>query len=75
MKNVSIKDFDILSEQDKTEALALLNRYEQIDKQSNCHVDFLSFVKHMWGDTFIEGRHHKIIADKFNRISQGKLKD
>jgi len=74
MKNVSIKDFDILSEQDKTEALALLNRYEQIDKQSNCHVDFLSFVKHMWGDTFIEGRHHKIIADKFNRISQGKLK-
>jgi len=74
MKNVSIKDFDILSEQDKTEAIALLNRYEQIDKQSNCHVDFLSFVKHMWGDTFIEGRHHKIIADKFNRIAQGKLK-
>ena len=27
----------------------------------------------MWPD-FIEGRHHKIIGEKFNRIAQGKLK-
>ena len=35
--------------------------------------DFLSFAKHMWPD-FIEGEHHKIIADKFNQIAQGKIK-
>ena len=68
-----LKDFDILSEQDKQEALALLNRYEQIDKQDECQNDFIKFVKHLWPE-FIEGRHHKIISDKFNRIAQGKLK-
>ena len=41
-----LKDFDILSEQDKQEALALLNRYEQIDKQDECQNDFIKFVKH-----------------------------
>ena len=35
--------------------------------------DFLSFVKHVWPE-FIEGRHHKKIAEKFNLIAQGKLK-
>ena len=74
MDNLSIKDFDILSQQDKAEAIALLNRYEQIDLQNDCRKDFLSFVKYMWGDRFVEGRHHKIIADKFNRIAKGKLK-
>ena len=74
MQNVSIKDFDILSQAEKDEAVSLLNRYEQIDKQVECHTDFLKFVKYMWGDTFIMGRHHKIIAEKFNRIATGKLK-
>jgi len=74
MQNVSIKDFDILSQAEKDEAVSLLNRYEQIDKQAECHDDFLKFVKYMWGDTFIMGRHHKIIAEKFNRIATGKLK-
>ena len=74
MSEVSLKDFDILSEQDKSEALALLDRYEQLDHQSACHTDFMEFVKYMWGDTFIEGRHHRLIADKFNKIAQGKLK-
>ena len=35
--------------------------------------DFLSFAKHMWPE-FIEGRHHKIIGDKFNQIAKGKIK-
>ena len=74
MTNLSLKDFDILSESEKTEAISLLNRYEQIENQQECHKDFMSFVKYMWGDTFISGRHHRIIADKFNRIAQGKLK-
>ena len=73
MDEYSVNDFDILSDQDKSEAIALLNRYDQIDQQEECRNDFLSFVKYMWGG-FIEGRHHKIIAEKFNRISQGKLK-
>ena len=73
MSDLSFKDFDILSEQDKAEALALINRYDQLNLQESCQGDFLSFVKHLWPD-FIEGRHHKIIADKFNKIGEGKLK-
>ena len=63
MSDLSFKDFDILSEQDKAEAIALINRYDQLNMQESCQGDFLSFVKHLWPD-FIEGRHHKIIADK-----------
>ena len=35
--------------------------------------DFLTFVKHVWPE-FIEGNHHKKIAEKFNRLANGKLK-
>ena len=73
MSELSIKDFDLLSEQEKTEALALLERYDKLEKQESCKKDFMSFVKHMWPG-FIEGRHHKIVAEKFNKIATGKLK-
>ena len=73
MSDVSFKDFDILSEQDKAEAVALLQRYDQLEKQDGCQKDFMDFIKHMWPE-FIEGRHHKIISDKFNKIADGKLK-
>jgi predicted phage terminase large subunit-like protein len=73
LSELSIKDFDILSRQDQSEALALLNRYDQLEKQDACRTDFISYVKHLWPD-FIEGRHHKIIGEKFNKIAEGKLK-
>ena len=39
MSDVSFKDFDILSEQDKAEAVALLQRYDQLEKQDGCPKD------------------------------------
>ena len=42
-------------------------------KESQIQSDFLTFVKHIWPD-FIEGSHHKIISDKFNRLQTGELK-
>ena len=73
MLSPDLKDFDILSKQDQQEALALLAKYDQIEKQEDCSKDFIKFVKSQWPD-FIEGRHHKIIGEKFNKIAQGKLK-
>ncbi len=73
MSDLSLKDFEILSEQDQNEALALLSRYDQMEKQDKCQNDFIEFVKHMWPECIL-GRHHKIIGDKFNKIAQGKLK-
>ena len=73
MSELALRDFDILSDQEKAEAVALLKRYDQIEKQEECQGDFIKFVKQMWPE-FVEGRHHKIIGEKFNRIAQGKLK-
>jgi len=42
-------------------------------KQSQVNDDFLTFVKHVWPE-FIEGKHHKKIADKFNKLASGEIK-
>ena len=41
--------------------------------KSKVHDDFLTFAKHVWPQ-FIEGKHHKIIAEKFNRLAKGEIK-
>ena len=40
--------------------------------QNRAKNDFLSFVKCMWPD-FIEGAHHRHIAEKFNKFATGEL--
>jgi hypothetical protein len=40
-----------------------------LKKKDKIKNDFISFVKHVWPD-FIEGAHHKKIAEKFNRIAK-----
>ena len=73
MSELALKDFDILSDQERSEAMALLKKYDQLEKQEECQADFISFVKSQWPE-FVEGRHHKIIGEKFNKIAEGKLK-
>ena len=53
--------------------LKLQYRLAQIEKKERAHEDFLTFVKAMWPE-FIAGNHHKIIADKLERIASGELK-
>jgi predicted phage terminase large subunit-like protein len=45
----------------------------QIERNEKCQNDFLTFVRAMWPE-FIAGRHHKIIAEKFERVARGELK-
>ena len=47
-----------------------LAKLERIEKAQN---NFLDFVKAVWPE-FIAGKHHKTIADKFERIAKGELK-
>jgi predicted phage terminase large subunit-like protein len=42
-------------------------------KKEKAQTDFLSFVKQIWPE-FIEGEHHKIIAEKFNKLASGEIK-
>ena len=46
---------------------------KQKEKQEKIKNSFMAFVKEMWPE-FIEGRHHKEIADKFDKIANGKIK-
>jgi predicted phage terminase large subunit-like protein len=43
------------------------------DKKEKCRENFMPFVKEMWS-AFIAGRHHKIMADAFERVANGSLK-
>ena len=43
------------------------------DKTERCKDHFLTFVGEMWS-AFISGRHHKIMADAFERVANGELK-
>ena len=55
------------------EFLKLAMKLNEKTKQTKVHDSFLDFVKHVWPE-FIEGKHHKKIADKFNKLAQGKIK-
>ena len=48
----------------------IIEGYE-FQKKEAAKQDFLTFVKRMWPQ-FIEGKHHKIISEKFNKIASGK---
>ena len=43
------------------------------DKIERCKENFMPFVGEMWS-SFISGRHHKIMADAFERVANGELK-
>ena len=54
----------------------LLKKLELLNKkktQEKAEQNFLDFVKSMW-PAFIEGEHHKIMADAFERVANGELK-
>ena len=55
------------------EFLKLAMKLNEKTKQSKVHDSFLDFVRHVWPE-FIEGKHHKRIADKFNKLAEGKIK-
>jgi predicted phage terminase large subunit-like protein len=52
------------------EAATLATQKRGIEKSQN---DFMTFVKRVWPE-FIEGSHHKKIAEKFNDLANGKIK-
>ena len=55
------------------EYLKIAIKLSEKEKQTKIQEDFLTFVKHVWPE-FIEGKHHKQIADKFNDLANGKIK-
>ncbi len=56
-----------------TNTLKLILKNALEEKREASQKDFLKFVKTVWPE-FIEGKHHKIYAEKLNRIANGELK-
>ena len=57
----------------KQEIIALLNELEEAKDKEQSKDNFLTFVKRMW-PAFISGRHHKTMANAFERVASGELK-
>ena len=47
-------------------------KLDEKKKEEKVNQDFLTFVKSVWPD-FVEGKHHKKIAEQFNRLAEGKI--
>ena len=52
-----------------TQTLKYILKNAVLEKQEKAQNDFMTFVKQVWPE-FVEGKHHKIYADKLNRILQ-----
>ena len=57
----------------KLRAAEMLEQIEKAKKTEAAQDTFMGFVKYMW-PAFIEGRHHKIMAEAFEKIARGELK-
>ncbi|NBW15335.1 MAG: hypothetical protein EBR82_45805 [Caulobacteraceae bacterium] len=55
------------------EVLRLLDEYKGARDREKSQNQFLHYVRRMWPG-FIAGRHHKLMADKFERIARGESK-
>ena len=53
--------------------MAQVAEYKDALDREKCQTSFMSYVKKMWPG-FIHGRHHALMAKKFEEIAEGKLK-
>ena len=65
--------FDMLPEEEKAKLLPLIQSLGEAEEREQGQTDFLSFTKSMWPG-FIYGRHHALMAKKFEDIANKKIK-
>jgi predicted phage terminase large subunit-like protein len=62
-----------LSPADQEKLLQQVQDYKDALEREKCQKSFMAYVKKMWPG-FIHGRHHAVMAKKFEEIAEGKLK-
>jgi len=68
-----LKVLPTLSPKEQQEIFNDLQTYETLLTKEKSKTNFLEFVNKMWPD-FIMGRHHKIMAEAFERVANGTNK-
>ena len=66
-------ELDTIPEDDLREMLLLEEQLKRLETRDLARESFMHYVNHVY-DGFIVGRHHKIIAEKLERIASGDLK-
>lgn len=64
---------DKIPEAEKPEILRLLRALDEAKRVEAARDEYIPFVREMWPG-FIDGRHHKIMAEAFERVANGSLK-
>jgi len=62
-----------LPEGEMKEILMLQERLSLLETQDKAKDSFMEYIRYIWPG-FIEGDHHRIIADKLTRVAKGELK-
>ena len=64
---------DFLTDEELATVAPMLERLTTLDDRVVKQKDFMAFVNHVWPQ-FIEGRHHKVYAEKLQAVADGKIK-
>jgi predicted phage terminase large subunit-like protein len=62
-----------LSEGEMKEILMLQERLSLLETQDKAKDSFMEYIRYIWPG-FIEGDHHRLIAEKLTRVAKGELK-
>jgi len=68
-----LDNLDKLSPDHARKLHRLVQKYQGLQVQKDGQEQYLKFVNTVW-PSFIEGKHHKLMADAFERVASGKLK-
>jgi predicted phage terminase large subunit-like protein len=68
-----MSDLDALPDEVLREILALTQAKKKLDIREKASESFMTFANHVY-ENFIEGEHHRIIAEKLERVARGELK-
>ena len=68
-----MQNLELLPEEVLKEILLLEEHEQRLKTRAEAHDKFMPYAKHVY-DGFIEGTHHRVIAEKLERIASGDLK-
>jgi predicted phage terminase large subunit-like protein len=68
-----VTDLQSIPEEKLRYIAELMNRAKELDASKAAQEHFMTFVRQVWPD-FIGGRHHDIMAQKFEDIANGKIR-
>ena len=72
-EEVLVKMVDAMPDRDREQLLLLASQFQEAATREASQKNFLNFVKAVWPG-FIAGRHHAVMAKKFEEIAAGKIK-